>query len=155
MAQQLSLLLGQEIACLQQLLGILTQEHDSLLAADIDAIERITAAKNQALETQANATLERQNFTAQHTFDRSNEGLLQFIATCENSNSLLAAFDHLTSLAQQCSDINNSNGHLIRQRQMQTRGALNIIRQTEVSAPTYSGQGDTSDVPATRSLGEA
>ena len=153
--QQLSILLGQETACLQQLLSILEQEHDSLLAADIDAIERATSAKNQALDTQAKATLLRQDFTAQNSFDRTNQGLQQFIATCENPDNLLQVFDHLTDLARQCSDINSTNGHLIRQKQMQTRGALNIILQTDASAHTYSDQGNTSDAPTTRSLGEA
>jgi len=153
--QQLSILLGNETACLEHLLSILEQEHESLLVADIDVIERATSAKNQALDAQTNATLLRQDFAVQHSFDRTTEGLQSFIASFENPDKLLQFFNHLTDLVHQCSDMNSINGHLIRQKQIQTRSALNIIRQTDASAHTYSGQGDTSDTPTTRSLGEA
>ncbi len=153
--QQLASLLSNEIDCLQQLLGILKQEYEALLNADIEALEQATAAKNLALAAQAEITQSRRNMTIQASFSATNEGLQQLIATCENQQELTASFSRLTALAQQCQTTNRSNGRLILQKQQQARGALDIIRQTDPNTPTYSVEGMATDSQDTRTLGKA
>ncbi|HDY82119.1 MAG: hypothetical protein DRQ65_00235 [Gammaproteobacteria bacterium] len=153
--QQLASLLSREINCLQMLLDILNQEYNALISADINAIEQATTAKNQALATQAEITQSRRNMTIQSSFSGTNEGLQQLIATCENQKELSASFSLLSSLARQCKITNRSNGRLILQKQQQARGALDIIRQSDHNTPTYSGQGKTTAILDTRSLGKA
>jgi flagellar biosynthesis/type III secretory pathway chaperone len=81
--------------------------------------------------------------------------LRQLIAECDNHADLSVCFAHLVLLAQRCHESNRDNGRLILERQKQTRGALNIIRQTENSPSTYSGQGKATEQGSSRSLGKA
>lgn len=155
LGQQLSGALNHEADCLQRLLDILKQEHDALLAADIDAIERVTASKNQALAVQLEAESTRHRLLSQSSIDITDEGLLLLIAKCDNREQLTDSVSHLNSLTQLCRASNRANGRLIMQKQEQARGALNVIRQTSSAAPTYSGQGKTTATQANRSLGKA
>lgn len=153
--QQLASLLDLEIECLEMLLGVLKQEHNALINADIEAIERVTITKNQTLATQAEAIQARQNMTMQSSFSGTTNGLLQLIPTCANQEELSTAFSRLSSLTQQCQTSNRANGRLIQKKQEQARGALDVIRQTDHKAPTYSGQGKTTTNQDSRSLGKA
>ena len=155
LGQQLNTLLAHETECLLQLLDILGQEHAALLAGDIDGIEHATAIKNEALASQAQVTESRQHLVSLSSFDNSEAGLQELIAHCENSEQIGDAYTRLNALALQCRAGNRTNGRLIMQRQEQARGALNVIRQTGSTTPTYSGQGKTMAAQATRSLGKA
>jgi flagellar biosynthesis/type III secretory pathway chaperone len=153
--QQLAALLDREIECLEMLLGVLKQEHDALINADIELIERATITKNHTLAAQAEAIQARQNMTMQSSFGGTTNGLLQLIPTCENQEELSTAFSRLSSLTQQCQTNNRANGRLIQKKQEQARGALDVIRQTDHVTPTYSGQGKTTTKQDSRSLGKA
>ncbi|MFT4614822.1 MAG: flagellar biosynthesis/type III secretory pathway chaperone [Bacteroidia bacterium] len=153
--QQLAALLSNEIDCLQKLRGILKQEYDALLQADIAALEQVTASKNVALAAQAEITQSRRNLAVQASFSDSDEGLQLLIATCKNQQELLASFSRLSELARECQATNRSNGRLILQKQQQAREALDIIRQTDPNTPTYSVQGMTTESQGTRTLGKA
>lgn len=153
--KQLASLLDREIECLEMLLAILKQEHDALVNADIEAIERATITKNQTLATQSEAIQDRQNMTMQASFSGTTNGLLQLIPTCENQEELSTAFSRLSSLTQQCQTSNRANGRLIKKKQEQARSALDVIRQTDHDTPTYSGQGKTTSNQGSRSLGKA
>ena len=153
--QQLSGALNHEADCLQQLLDILKQEHEALLAADIDALERVTASKNQVLAAQLDAESTRHRVLSQSSFDSTDEGLRQLIAKCDNREQLNDSVSRLNSLTQQCRANNRINGRLIMQKQEHARGALNVIRQTSNTASTYSGQGKTTATQINRTLGKA
>lgn len=153
--QQLAALLSNEVDCLDKLLGILRQEYEALLNADIEALEQATAAKNHALAAQAEIIQSRRSLVIQTSFSDTNEGLQELIASCDNQQELSASFSRMSSLAGQCQTINRSNGRLILQKQQQARGALDIIRQTDANSPTYSGQGTTTASQDTRTLGKA
>ena len=153
--QQIAALLNHEVASLDRLQDVLKQEYDALLSADIEAIERATSGKNLALKTQADATQARQRLTISSSFSGTEEGLQQLLASCDNREQLVPLYSRLVSLAKQCHASNRTNGRLIMQKQQQTLGALNIIRQTNSDAATYSGQGKTMATGATRTLGKA
>lgn len=153
--QQLSGTLNHETDCLQRLLDVLKQEHEALLAADIDAIERVTTSKNQALAAQLEAESTRHKLLSQASFDNTDDGLRQLIAKCDNREQLNGFVARLNSLTQLCRASNRINGRLIMQKQEHARGALNVIRQTSNAEPTYSGQGKTTATQANRTLGKA
>jgi len=153
--QQLRFLLNQETSSLQQLENVLKQEYDALMATNIEAIESAISLKNQALASQADATMSRKNFTTQLSVDHGDEGLQQLIASCDNSDELAASIAGLTSLAKQCHDANRTNGRLIMEKQQRAILALNIVRQTDNNLPVYSGQGKALNKPSSRSLGKA
>ena len=140
---------------MQQLSTVLKQEYHALLEGDIAAIEGVTAKKNAALTHQANSTKSRKSFAAQRSADLSDEGIHNLIASYSNSTDLTASFSLLTTLAEQCQEANRVNGRLIAEKQQQALLALDILRQTNNSTPTYSGQGKTSNTPSSKSLGKA
>lgn len=153
--QQLSSLLNREIDCLQHLLDILQQEYQALTSADIKALEAATTTKNQTLAQQAQLARMRSAVVVSASYPDSPEGLQNFIAVGENSADLLAAVATMTTLAEQCQQSNRENGRLISQKQHQARGALDVLRQTEHSEPTYSDHGKSNAGENSRSLGKA
>jgi len=152
---RLAHLLGQEASCLKDLLSVLEQERESLLSGDAGTIEQITIDKNQALASQAEATQARLHLTLQLIGDNSKAGLQQLIDSSPNSAQLDADFLNITALAEQCQELNRSNGRLISQKQQQAQGALDILRQTEDTPATYSGQVTATAQQKGRSLGKA
>ena len=158
--QQLTLLLNNELTCLQNLLDTLNQEFEALTNSDIEALEQITPQKNTALAKQAEATISRQNFAAtlmntNVTDENTEQGLQQLIANYENQVDLSKTINKLQLLAEQCQTTNRSNGRLILQKQKHTRNALDILRQADSNPSTYSGQGDTVTRTEGRILGKA
>lgn len=152
--QQLASLLARELTSLQGLHELLDQEYTALVNADVGALEQITPKKNQALAEQAVLTQSRRDFAAQSAAG-AGATLEQLIASVDNPEELSTALARLTALARQCQEANRTNGRLILQKQQQARGALEIIRQTENSSPTYSGLGKTTETQDSRSLGKA
>ena len=153
--QQLSSLLNQEIDCLQRLLDILPQEYEALTSADIKTLETVTLTKNQTLAEQAELAQMRSSLIVSASYADSPEGLQHYIAGCDNPSELLAAVEKMTAKADQCQHSNRENGRLISQKQHQARGALDVLRQTEQSSPTYSDHGKSTAGDSSRSLGKA
>jgi flagellar biosynthesis/type III secretory pathway chaperone len=153
--QQFSLLLTDETTALQYLDAILNQEYQALLKGDVTVIEDVTKKKNEALTNQAKCMKSRKYFAAQCCADLSYTGVEQLIASYSNSDDLTASFSLLTSLAQRCHDANRTNGRLIAEKQQQALLALDILRQTNKTVPTYSVQGKATSTPSSKSLGKA
>ena len=171
--QQLTLLLNNELSCLQHLLDTLNQEFEALTSSDIEVLEQITPQKNNALAKQAEATIARQNFATTivkeniddasgnidgknaATSENTEKGLQQLIANYQNQADLSKTITQLQTLAEQCQTTNRSNGRLILQKQKHTRNALDILRQADSNPSTYSGQGDTVTKTEGRILGKA
>lgn len=153
--EQLHGLLNQEIENLQALRGVLHQEYEALVNADISAIEQLSETKSLVLSTQAQLTDSRRRLVQNTSGNGSDENLEQFIASCDN-HDLMQTFSRLTALAMQCNVSNRTNGRLIAQKQQQTRGALDILRLTDSATSTYSNAGKTSgNEQAGRTLGKA
>ena len=155
-SQQLASLMSREITCLQTLSAILQREYDALLTTDTSELEQIVTEKNQALAAQAESSQARIQFTLQQTGNGTENELQQLIeASGAVKHGLEASFAEITSLARQCQEANRRNGRLISQKQQQAQSALNILRQTDNTPATYSGQGDTTNQQRGRSLGKA
>lgn len=152
---RLSSLIDRELECLQALYEILTQEYQALLGTDFAAIERATAAKNKALATQAEASQAREQFAGKAALDIRDAAIQALLDPGESPEQLSAAIAQLNSLATQCQTANRHNGRLIMQKQLQARGALDILRQTDDKTPTYSSHGKALSAPTLRSLGNA
>ena len=153
--QQLTLLLNSEVTSLQVLLDTLDREFDALTSSDVDALEQVTLDKNNALAKQAEATISRQHFVTATAHENTDKGLQQLIASYQNQTKLSTTISQLRSLAEQCQNINRTNGRLILQKQQHTRNALDILRQADSNLSTYSDQGDTIASGESRSLGKA
>jgi flagella synthesis protein FlgN len=153
--QQLTSLLNSEVTCLQVLLDTLNDEFNALTSSNVDALEQITLDKNNALAKQAEATLSRQHFVTAETHDNTDKGLQQLLSGYQTQQALSNTLLQLRSLAEQCQNLNRTNGRLILQKQQHTRNALDILRQADSNPSTYSGQGDTITSGEGRSLGKA
>lgn len=153
--EQLHQLLDREIENLQALRGVLHQEYEALVSADINAIEQLSDTKSQVLSVQADLTSTRRHFVESTSGNGSDESLEQYITDCGNQE-LLQTFSRLSALAMQCNVSNRTNGRLIAQKQQQTRSALDILRHTDSNSATYSNAGTTSaSEQAGRTLGKA
>ncbi|GAB5453033.1 MAG: hypothetical protein Hals2KO_33610 [Halioglobus sp.] len=147
--------LDQEVLNLQAILDVLRQEHTALTEADVDAIERITASKNQLLSIQLELTQSRRRLTHAVCGSATEESLGQYIESSAQPG-LTQSYSRLQELAAECNLANRTNGRLITQRQQHTRGALDILRHTDSTAATYSHAGKSAtEGQAGRTLGKA
>lgn len=153
--QQFGSLLNDETTAMLYLKDVLQQEYQALLDGDISVIECVTERKNQALIAQDQSTQSRKYFAAQCCADPSEAGVAQLIASYSNRGELEASFTQLSSLAKQCQEANRANGRLIAEKQQQALMALDILRQTNKTMPTYSVQGKADSTPSSKSLGKA
>ncbi len=152
----LTAIFAREIDSLLSLQAILEQEYQALVAADVVAIEALSATKNRALNVQAELTQARQQTLTDAALSNTPEGLQQLIAGSGNRDALTEAYQRLTDLAATCHESNRTNGRLIMQKQRQANDALDILRHSEARTPTYSNQGKTaSGGQASRTLGKA
>jgi len=152
---QLASLLAREIDCLQRLLAILKQEYEALTSADIELLENLTVAKNATMAEQAELAMQRNRLVVAQGHEESNAGLESFIAMCSERDVMNEALVSLSDLARQCQHYNRENGRIIVQKQHQTQSALNILRQSEATGPTYSMHGTTAGTDDSRTLGKA
>ncbi len=152
---QLRGLLDQEVENLQSLKTILTREYDALVASNIEALEQVTALKNQALSIQANLANSRQRLFGGAQGGTPDDQLGQFVAASGDAG-LKDLYARLSALADECHTLNRTNGRLIAQKHQQATGALDILRHTDSKGATYSLSGKTSATEqGGRSLGKA
>ena len=152
---QLPALLDTEVECLRRLLATLEQEYEALTSGDVEKLEKVTLAKNATMAEQVALAQQRGRIVAAAGFDNSNAGLETMVTQSVNPEPLNASLQALGELAQQCQHYNRENGRIIVQKQQQTQSALNILRQSDTTAPTYSIQGTTAASEDSRSLGKA
>ncbi|NND68022.1 MAG: flagellar protein FlgN [Halioglobus sp.] len=153
--EQLRGLLDQEVENLQSLHNILQREYNALVNAEIEALEQVTVLKNQALSIQAGLTNNRGRLVISILGSAEEDRLAQYVAASGDAQ-LENLFSRLSSLAQECHELNRTNGRLIAQKQQHTLGALDILRHTDSTGSTYSFSGKTDSADQSgRTLGKA
>lgn len=162
---QLASLLAREVDCLERLHATLKQEHLALTHANVEIdshvdtavenLEKNTQTKNATMAEQADLAAQRGQFLLAHNYENSNAGLLKCIAESNDAPALENSLQALGALAAECQQQNRENGRLIMQKQQQTQGALNILRQNDGGGATYSGKGIAATRDDSRTLGKA
>lgn len=150
---RLSELLTAELARIRDLEAALDAEHAALVGNDPDTLESATRAKGAAIAAQQAQQAQREAWLRERGMDTSPLGesirRLGGASECEQLHATM--IDH----ARRCQERNRRNGALIQRLQDRTRGALNVLRQSDGQPALYSTSGHREPDDDTRSLGKA
>lgn len=138
-------------ACAQRLATALQEERGALLANDIAALQRVTAAKAAASEQ-----LEVLGITLERL--RSNAGadsIDALMARSDASGRFRARWTDVIALARDCAAANRDNAALLDARSGQLRAALRMIGGATGADQTYGREGGTAPGFAPRTFGSA
>lgn len=146
--------LQQEQIALDRFIDILQQEQAALVAADVDALQSLSADKQQLSEqlntlSQQRATqLQRAGFTA------NAEGVKTWLAT--QPATVKDAWEKLLTSAQTAQRLNQTNGKLIQTHLQHNQQALIALMGAANRADVYGADGQPRTGPSTtqRSLGK-
>ncbi len=115
----------------------LAAERTALEERDPDALERILGAKTAHVETLAALDTERQQlFAAAGIETRRGEG------SATQHAGIGQRWQQLVDLADECAQLNQANGFVIRARQSRVDTRLKIIRGEPIAPVTYGHAGD-------------
>ncbi len=119
----------------------LAAERTALEERDPDALERILGAKTAHVETLAALDTERQQlFAAAGIETRRGEG--SAIQSATQHAGIDRRWQQLVELADECAQLNQANGFVIRARQSRVDTRLKIIRGEPIAPVTYGHAGD-------------
>lgn len=115
--------------CAEQLLGVLGEEHQALMASDVDQLERVTRIKSDAATRlqQLGATMNRL---------RGNQNLDTLLDAMPAPARL---WKQLRGLAARCQAANKDNAVLLAARESQLRQTLRALRPADT--PELYGRG--------------
>ncbi len=152
-AEALVVLLQDELATLEALDRILDQEHAALIEGDPQALEDLTARKNNAIDAHRQQQQRRLTWmgSAGLMADTPLETVVQQAGDTQEART---AQQRLMELAEACQTKNRNNGGLIARLQERARGALGVLRRDD-SGNLYSLSGAPEQHSDSRSLGKA
>ncbi len=125
----------------QRLLDNLASEHNALLAADADSLDKVVGEK-QALLKQLEAGLA--NITqsiSKHGFAADFSGFDALLQQLPENTPLHRQWEQLQELAGKCKQQNELNGGIVSLKQQHIRQALDILKGAPPSKNTYDKQG--------------
>ena len=147
--QRIVAILDNSIEEARGLRDTLAAERTALEERDPDALERILGAKTAHVESLAALDRERQQL-----FAAAGIGTRNAEATATQQAGIDRRWQQLIDLADECSQMNQANGFVIRARQSRVDARLKIIRGEPIAPLTYGHAGDQSG-NGHRSLAEA
>lgn len=130
-------LLNETLGIARQLVSLLAAEHGALLHNDVGQLEQLTPQKASLAEQLGRRLTQ-----------------LAPLAPAPQDPVLLASWQQLVSLAQDCQRQNDDNAQVLNQRQQHLRQSLQPLLR-ESPGFTYGNGGDTGLSPSARSLGRA
>ena len=128
---KLSELLDRQLGALQTVLDVLGRERDALSARDMEALERISAEKQECLAQAA-------------TYEQHRRELAPDPATMEHfaEDPVIAErWAQLLDLTRVCRDQNEENGRIIRLQQRRVEKTLTLLRGSGGQPDLYGPDG--------------
>ena len=142
----LARLISEESASLTQLEALLGQEHDTLVANNVEALEQATQKRQVAISALLRIEDERRSLCQMHGQSADVVGLEKLLAWCDPRGTLKAHWADCAALAGRCRDLNERNGALVMARMKRVEGLLGVITRRETVA-TYGPQGGAYQAP--------
>ncbi len=145
MAQELTLILDNEMSALNQLKESLELEAQALSEHDIQAIEKSASLKHSRLSHFQSQVKSRLKYLSTQKQDTSENGLLTLLNTLENpqKDQLKQAWTQIKHDFQDLIKLNEQNGMVIHHSQKRTTAALNILHGNKNQPNLYNQRGAT------------
>ncbi len=155
--QQIIKIIDDSVQQALRLKASLVHERQALEDRDLDAIEQSLDNKNACVAALHDLDQRRDTLCQSLGFPSGDEQMTALIAWCDEGNLVDNRWLDLMSIAAQSSDLNMTNGAIVRIRQHHFESSLSVLRGIVPGSDThtYSRSGAESGDYGRRSLAEA
>lgn len=126
-AQTPSATLAQEQQHVSELIALMKQEQQLLVAADADGLATLTPHKNALLQALADLSAQRHAALLAAGCEAAESGMEPWLAAGGNADAR-ARWEALLALAREAKELNRVNGMLINRQLAHNQGVLNALR---------------------------
>ncbi len=125
----------------QQLLENLASEHDALLAADADSLDKVVGEKQALLKQLETGLANITQSISMHGFAADFSGFDTLLQQLPENTPLHRQWERLQELTGECKQQNEVNGGIVSLKQRHIRQALDILKGAHPGKNTYDKQG--------------
>lgn len=138
---RLERILGDSIECALELKNILEDERSALEQQDIVALTETAAVKEKYIRQLQELETQRSKVSTDSGFDAEPAEMPALARWCDDDSLIIGSWRHLMEIARRCSELNLTNGAIIRMRRHQIDSSLSILRGSHFEADTYGPRG--------------
>lgn len=138
-----------------ELRDLLQEERDALERKDTMSLSDTAVRKKVCVSKLEDLDKARNTVSKSFGFGINPSEISKLAEHCDEGHLLSESWEHFLEVAHECSDMNSGNGAIIRVRQKQIKGAINLIRDGSAETDTYGPDGQNDEDQRTRSLAEA
>jgi flagellar biosynthesis protein FlgN len=151
--EHLAELLGEEIVLLTELQQLLEEERDLIGAAEPEALQRTTRARQERLGALARIEEQRRALCSMHGHSADHAGLERLRQWCDPAGALAPRFAECLGRAMRCRDMNDRNGIMVAAKMKRVGELLQALTGRTTRADTYGPRGYSHRVGSGRDLG--
>jgi len=144
--EHLEKLLHEETGTLTRLERLLDQEHDYLVANDVDALDHAGEARQSCILALVAIEDERRSLCRALNVSADAAGLDKLLNWCDPSHQLKKRWATCADRAEHCRGLNDRNGALVTARLKRVEGMLDVITGRANQPKMYGSKGGY-DVP--------
>jgi flagellar biosynthesis protein FlgN len=144
----LAKLISEENKALTRLEALLDQEHEHLLANDIEALDRTGDARQTCITDLIRVDDDRRTLCRMLNMPTDQIGLERLLKWCDPTHSLQPRIADCAERAGRCRNANDRNGALVNARLKRVEGMLDVVTGRAHQPKVYGKQGGYE--PATR-----
>jgi flagellar biosynthesis protein FlgN len=137
----LSKLISEETKALTRLEGLLDQEHEFLLANDIEALDRAGDERQSCITDLVRIDDDRRTLCRMLNMPTDNTGLERMLKWCDPSASLQPRIADCAERAGRCRNLNDRNGALVTARLKRVEGLIDVVTGRAAQPKVYGRQG--------------
>jgi len=139
--EHLSKLISEELKALTKLEGLLEQEHEHLLANDVDALDRTGDERQACIGDLVRVDDDRRTLCRMLNMSTDKIGLESMLKWCDPTGSLQPRISDCADRAGHCRNLNDRNGALVTARLKRVEGMLDVVTGRSNQAKVYGRQG--------------
>jgi flagellar biosynthesis/type III secretory pathway chaperone len=139
--EHLAELLGEEIVLLSEFQQLLEEERELLTAAEPEALQRTTRARQERLGALARIEEQRRALCSMHGETPDRAGLERLRNWCDPSGALTMRLSECVGRAMRCRDLNDRNGLVVAARMKRVSELLQALTGRSARADTYGPRG--------------
>jgi flagellar biosynthesis protein FlgN len=139
--EHLAKLISEECKALTRLEGLLDQEHEYLVANDIEALDRAGEARQACVTNLIRVDDDRRTLCRMLNMPTDNVGLERMLSWCDPTRSLQPRIADCGERAARCRSLNDRNGALVTARLKRVEGLLDVVTGRANQPKVYARQG--------------
>jgi flagellar biosynthesis protein FlgN len=139
--EHLAKLINEESKTLTRLEGLLEQEHEYLLANDIEALDRAGEERQTCITDLVRVDDDRRTLCRMLNMPTDQTGLERMLNWCDPTRTLQPRIAECAEHAGRCRGLNDRNGALVTARLKRVEGLLDVVTGRASQPKVYARQG--------------